>query len=122
MHIGHNISRLRNYRGIKQGDMAKRLKMTQQNYSLIEHAEDINEEVLKKIAKELDCDIELIKELSDAPYLHSNNQQGGQVINVNYEINPLEKIVLLYEQLLEAERKKNKLLEAQIKKMGKQEN
>jgi transcriptional regulator with XRE-family HTH domain len=115
MHIRQNVSRLRNFRGIKQGDMAKRLKMTQQNYSLIENSENINDTVLEKIATELDYDVDFIKNFADAPYLYSNNQHGGQVINVNYEINPLEKIVALYEQLLDVERKKVALLEEKLR-------
>ncbi len=114
MHIGKNVSRLRNFRGMKQDDMAKRLKMTQQNYSLIEKSEHITDAVLKKIADVLDYDVEFIKQMPDAPYVYSNNQQGGNV--VNYEINPLNKIVELYEKLLAAEREKVKLLEAQLPK------
>lgn len=114
MHIGRNISRLRGFRGMKQDDMAKRLKMTQQNYSLIENSEHISDTVLKKIANVLDYDIEFIKQMPDAPYVYSNNQQGGNV--VNYEFNPIDKITELYEKLLASEREKVKLLEAIVKK------
>ena len=117
MHIGRNISRLRNYRGMKQDDMAKQLKMTQQNYSLIENSEHISDAVLKKVAAALDYDVEFIKQMPDAPYVYSNNQQGGNV--VNYEFNPIDKIVQLYETMLAAERKKVAHLEAQLKERDK---
>jgi len=113
MHIGRNISRLRSFRGMKQGDVAKSLKMTQQNYSLIENSEDVSDAVLKKIAAILDYDVEFIKQVPDVPYVYSNNQQGGNV--VNYEINPMNKIIQLYESLLASERQKVALLEAQLK-------
>ncbi len=116
MHIGRNVSRLRGYRGMKQGDMAKQLKMTQQNYSLIENSEHISDTVLKKIADVLDYDVEFIKQMPDAPYVYSNNQQGGNV--VNYEFNPVDKIIQLYENLLAEERKKNANLESLLKKKG----
>ncbi len=51
--------------------------------------------------------------MPDAPYVYSNNQQGGNV--VNYEFNPVDKIIQLYEQLLAGERKKVELLDAQLK-------
>ena len=117
MHLGKNVSRLRSFRGIKQNDMAKQLKMTQQNYSLIENSEHISDGVLRKIADVLDYDVQFIKEMPDAPYVYSNNQQGGNV--VNYEINPLNKIVELYEGLLAVEREKIAKLEAEIAKMRK---
>jgi transcriptional regulator with XRE-family HTH domain len=117
MHLGRNISRLRSYRGMKQDDMAKRLKMTQQNYSLIENAEHISDAVLKKVAAALDYDVDFIKQMPDAPYVYSNNQQGGNV--VNYEFNPMEKIIQLYEGLLATERKKVSELESQLKAKGK---
>lgn len=113
MHVGHNIARLRNYRGIKQEDMANRLHMSQQNYSLIEKAEKVKDDVLKKIATELEYDSEFIKVLPDAPYVYSSNQSGGNVIN--YEFNPIEKIIELYERLLQTEKEKNALQDEFLK-------
>ena len=117
MHVGRNVSRLRSFKGIKQSDMAKQLRMTQQNYSLIENSEHISDAVLRKIASVLDYDVQFIKDMPDAPYVYSNNQQGGNV--VNYEINPLNKIVELYESLLAIERDKNAKLEAELAKVKK---
>lgn len=115
MHIGRNISRLRSFKGLKQGDMAKRLKMTQQNYSLIEKSENITDDVLEKIAAILDYDMDFIKELSETPAVYSNNQQGGNV--VNYQLSPVDKIIELYERLLQTERDKNKALEALLNEL-----
>lgn len=114
MHIGRNISRLRSFRGLKQGDVAKQLRMTQQNYSLIEKSEHINDDLLKRIAEVLGYDMEFIREMPEVPYVYSNNQQGGNV--VNYEINPVTKIVELYERMLKEERAKIVKLEKELTK------
>jgi len=97
---------------MKQGDMAKQLKMTQQNYSRIENSEEVSDAVLAKIAGVLDYDVDFIRQMPDAPYVYSNNQQGGNV--VNYEFNPLDKIVQLYEALLANERNRVAQLESQL--------
>jgi len=112
MHIGRNINRLRSFRGIKQADMATRLKMTQQNYSHIENMEKVDDDLLKRIAEVLDLDVEFIREMPEVPYVYNNNQHAESV--VNYQFNPLEKIIELYERLLEKERKRITELEAQI--------
>ncbi|HET8572416.1 MAG TPA: helix-turn-helix transcriptional regulator [Edaphocola sp.] len=113
MHVGHNIARLRNYRGIKQEDMANRLHMSQQNYSLIEKAGKVKDDVLQKIATELEYDAEFIKALPDTPHVYSSHQSGGNVIN--YEFNPIEKIIELYERLLQTEKEKNALQDELLK-------
>ena len=99
MHIGRNINRLRSFRGIKQQDMAKRLKMSQQNYSLIENSEKIDDDLLSLIAGILDFPEDAIKELDN------NNSQsifnsGSITDSIFYQNNPIEKIIELYERLL----------------------
>lgn len=89
--------------------------MTQQNYSLIEKSEHISDDVLKRIAEILGYDVDFIREMPEAPYVYSNNQQGGNV--VNYEINPVEKIVELYERMLKEERAKVAKFEKEIAKL-----
>lgn len=120
MHVGRNISRLRSFRGIKQDDIAKRLKMTQQNYSLIENSEHINDEMLEKIAEILGYDTEYIKNMPEVPYVYSTNQSGGHVISgniVNYDNNPVDKIIELYERMLSAEKEKSRQLEETIRQL-----
>lgn len=113
MHIGQNIHRLRRFRGLKQTDMATRLKMSQQNYSLIENSEKVDDDVLGRIAEILGYETEYIRDLPEMPHVYSTNQQGGNVIH--YEFNPIEKIVELYERLLESEQEKVKFLEGLVK-------
>lgn len=120
MHIGRNISKLRNYRGMKQQDMASQLKMTQQNYSLIENAETVEDDVLRRISEILGYDPNFIKDLPETPHVYSTNQQGGTVIN--YDFSDSKKIIELYERILETERDRIRMLEDLIKSMQKDNN
>ncbi len=108
-HVGKNISRLRNFRGFKQLDMAQRLKMTQQNYSLIENAETIDDEMLSMIAHILDFPEDLIRQL-DTAGSQSIFNSGSITESVFYQNNPVDKVIELYERLLETERKHNEEL------------
>ncbi len=99
MHIGRNINRLRSFRGIKQQDVAKQLKMTQQNYSLIENAEEVNDELLARIAAIIDFPIDVIKEL-DSSKAQSIFNSGSITDSIFYQNNPIDKIVELYERML----------------------
>ncbi len=109
MHIGQNITRIRSFQGIKQTDMARRLKISQQAYSKIEQSPEIEDEFLDKIAAELSCTPEVLKQLGESPFMQNFNQNCGNVIG--YQFNPIEKIVELYEALLKSEKEKNVLLE-----------
>lgn len=99
MHIGRNISRLRSFRGIKQQDVAKRLKMTQQNYSLIENAEEVDDNLLASIAAIIDFPVEMIKDLDNSK-VQSIFNSGSITDSIFYQNNPVEKIIELYERLL----------------------
>lgn len=106
MHIGRNINRLRNFRGIKQQDIAKRLKMSQQNYSHIENSEEVDEDLLKRIAEIVDFPVDTIKELDNSKHQSIFNS-GSITESIFYQNNPVEKIIELYERLL---KEKNELL------------
>jgi len=51
-HIGRNISRLRELRGIKQDALAFSIGVSQQTISHIENSEKVDEDKLELIAKE----------------------------------------------------------------------
>jgi transcriptional regulator with XRE-family HTH domain len=110
MHIGRNVSRLRNFRSIKQQDMAKRLGMTQQNYSLIENAENIDDDMLNRIAEIIEFPLETIKSPETAGQQSIFNS-GSISDSIFYQNNPMDKIVELYERLLESEKEKVRMLE-----------
>jgi Helix-turn-helix. len=99
MHIGRNVGKLRGFRGIKQQDMAKRLNMTQQNYSLIENSKEIDDDLLKRIAEIIEFDVEDIKQLQENG-TQSIFNSGSISDSIFYQNNPLEKIIELYERII----------------------
>lgn len=119
-HIGRNISRIRELRGIKQEALAIAIGVSQQTISNIEASENIEEEKLEQIAKELGVTSEAIKNFSEENVINYfntfNDQSSG--FNTNCTFNPLDKLIesheenkKLYERLLEAEKDKVTYLE-----------
>jgi transcriptional regulator with XRE-family HTH domain len=98
-HLGNNIARIRSFRRVPQKDMAARLGITQQEYSRIEKKETVEEDILVKIAAELDFPVEAIKEMESSTTVQTVYQQNGNNGNGFYQ-NSNEKIVELYERLL----------------------
>lgn len=120
-HIGRNISRIRELRGMKQEALATAIGVSQQSVSNIEGSESIDDEKLQKIAEALGVSADAIKNYSDETVLHNiqNNYDGsvinaGPTVNNNCTFNPLDKVVELYERLLQAEKDKITYLEKLI--------
>jgi transcriptional regulator with XRE-family HTH domain len=113
MHIGKNIERICKLTGIKQTDLAKRLNTNQQEISRIESKAEIEDEMLERIAKAIGFPKEIIKAFSDEKLINSINQLDTTVI-AQY-INPIEKIIELYEKQLIEKDKRIALLEKQLK-------
>jgi len=117
-HIGRKISRIRELRGIKQEHLASELGVSQQTVSRMEQAETIEDDVLEKVAGVLGVSAEAIKNYSDEAVIYNiQNNYDNAAHNINYNFNPIEKIVELYdekvallERLLQAEKEKNELL------------
>ena len=120
-HIGRNISRIRELKDMKQDALAFALGITQQTISNIENSETVDEQRLIEIAKALEVSVEAIKNFSDeAVFNYFNtfndavsNSSFGQGANNNYDctFNPLDKVVELYERLVQAEKDKVEYLE-----------
>ncbi len=114
-HIGRNISRIRELRGMKQEALAQAIGVSQQTISTIENSEKVDDEKLELIAKELGVTVEAIKNFSDeAVFNYFSNfydNSTGQVNNNNCNFNPLDKVVELYERLVQAEKDKVSYLE-----------
>ena len=122
-HIGRNISRIRELRGLKQEALAAAIGVSQQTISNIEASETVEEDKLKKIANELGVSVEAIKNYSDEAVFNNiqNNYDGsvihgGPTINHNCTFNPLDKVVELYERLVQAEKDKVAYLEKLLNK------
>lgn len=121
-HIGRNISRIRELRGMKQEALAIAIGISQQSVSNIEGSEIVDEDRLNAIAEVLGVSAEAIKNYSDESVLNNiqNNYEGsvinsGPTINHNCSFNPLDKVVELYERLVQAEKDKVEYIEKLVK-------
>lgn len=117
-HIGKNVQKVRVYLGIKQDALAMDVGMTQQTVSKIEQQEEIEDALLSKIANALGVTPELIRDFDEerAVYNINNNNYRDATINegatpVVQQVNPVDKIVELYERLLKSEREKIEILQ-----------
>lgn len=118
---GRNLQRIRVYLGIKQDALAGELGISQQAVSKLEQQEEIEEETLKKAAEALGISPDLIKNFDEEKAVYNINNhnyreatinEGGSAIASAQIINPIEKIVELYERLLKSEREKVELLKS----------
>ncbi|MGN7812115.1 helix-turn-helix domain-containing protein [Flavobacterium johnsoniae] len=115
-HIGRKISRIRELRDMKQEALAYALGMSQQSISIIENSETVDEEKLKAIAEVLGVSAEGIKNFSEEAVLNIigntiNNHDNASSFNYGCTFNPLDKVVELYERLVQAEKDKVEYLE-----------
>lgn len=119
-HIGRNISRIREMRGMKQEALAIAIGVSQQTVSNMENSESIEEDKLLEVAKALGVTSEAIKNFSEeAVFNYFSNfydSSTGQVNNNSCTFNPLDKVVELYERLVQAEKDKVEYLEKLLKK------
>lgn len=119
-HIGRNISRIRELRQMKQEALAQAIGVSQQTISTIENSESVEEERLQEIAKALGVSVEGIKNFSDEAVLNIisntfNDNAMLNAVNVQPNFNPLDKVVELYERLVQAEKDKVAYLEKLLK-------
>jgi transcriptional regulator with XRE-family HTH domain len=116
-HLGRNISRIRELRGIKQEALAMAIGVSQQTISNIEGSEAVDEEKLALIAKELGVTVEAVKNFNDEAVINYFNNfydhslANGAFIANDCTFNPLDKVVELYERLVQAEKEKVAYLE-----------
>ncbi|MFB9079642.1 helix-turn-helix domain-containing protein [Flavobacterium procerum] len=114
-HIGRNINRIRELKGIKQEALALAIGVSQQTISNLEASENIDEEKLLEIAKALEVSVEAIKNFSEENvinYFNTFNDSDNNFNNYNAcTFNPMDKVVELYERLIAAEKEKIAYLE-----------
>jgi len=120
-HIGRKISRIRELRDMKQDALAQALGTNQQAISMMENSETIEEEKLIEVAKALGVSVEAIKNFSEEAVINYFNNFYDTVTNSNFNnhactFNPLDKVIELYERLVQAEKDKNDYLEKLINK------
>jgi transcriptional regulator with XRE-family HTH domain len=123
-HVGRNLQRIRVYLGMKQEALAADLGVNQQIISKIEKQEEIEEGFLKRIAEVLGISEEVIKDfdvektifnINHHNYKDANISEGATTYAIVQQINPLEKIVELYERLLKSEQDKIEILKKHMK-------
>ena len=121
LHIGRKISKIRELKGMKQETLAHELGISQQAVSKIEQSADVDGEALEKIGKILGLSSDAIKAFTEEAIFniisntfHNTSSDNSTLIasSLNYQptFNTVEKIVELYERLLQAEKEKNELL------------
>jgi transcriptional regulator with XRE-family HTH domain len=115
LHIGRKIERIRMLRGIKQETLAASLGITQAAVSKMEQSEKVSDEKLGEVAKVLGVTSDAIKNFDENASINNNVYDQNNTV-INYQFNPVEKIVELYERLLKSEREKNEILQSQLKK------
>ena len=123
-HVGRNLQRIRVYLGMKQEALAADLGVNQQVISKIEKQEEIEEGFLKRIAEVLGVSEEVIKDfdvektifnINHHNYKDANISEGATTYAIVQQINPLEKIVEVYERLLKSEQDKIEILKKYMK-------
>lgn len=122
-HIGRKISRIRELRDMKQDALAQAMGTNQQAISIIENSETIDEEKLIEVAKALGVSPEAIKNFSEEGvinyfnsfYDNSFTNSQGTFSASHCTFNPLDKVVELYERLVQAEKDKVVYLEKLLK-------
>ncbi len=119
-HIGRKISRIRELRDMKQDALAQALGTNQQAISAMENSETIDEEKLVEVAKALGVTVEAIKNFSEEAvinYFNNYYDTKDSIFNSGSHctFNPLDKVVELYERLVQAEKDKVEYLEKLLK-------
>lgn len=121
-HIGRKISRIRELRGMKQEALAFELGVSQQTVSSMEGKETIESSLLKQVAEILGVTPEAIENFSEEAVFniinntYNNSSSDSSTLiasSANYlpTFNTTEKLVELYERLLQAEKDKIAYLE-----------
>lgn len=118
-HVGHNLQKVRVCLGVKQEALALDLGISQQEVSKIESQAEIEEGLLSRIAGVLGVSPEVIRDFDVEKAIYNINHhnyhnttisEGATTFAITQQINPIEKIVELYERLLQSEKERIELL------------
>jgi hypothetical protein len=107
--------------GLKQDALAAELgeDWTQRRVSLLEAKEEVEDDLLEQVARVLKVPVEAIKNFTEDAVFNiignSYHDQSSSNLNYHCTFNPLDKMVELYERLVESEREKVALLESLLK-------
>lgn len=118
---------------MKQEALAELVQMTQQNVSRYEGTRQIDDKILEKFAKALDVSVEELKTLQEpAPFIVENNNTykdndvvnspnsycGNSTVSANIH-HPIDKMIELYERMLQSRDEQIKELKARVSELEK---
>ncbi|OXA96113.1 helix-turn-helix domain-containing protein [Flavobacterium hercynium] len=122
-HIGRKISRIRELKDMKQEALALAMGTNQQAISIIENSDTIDYEKLKEVARALGVSIEAIENFSDEAVFNiisntvnnHDSASSNSIFQYQPTFNPLDKVIELYERLVQVEKDKNVFMEKLLK-------
>lgn len=117
-HIGRNISRLRELRGMKQEALGFAIGVSQKTISLIENSESVEEEKLIEIAKALEVSVEAIRNFSEEGVInYINNFYDNSFANGQGTFHPNNCTFNTLDKLMEVIEENKKLYERLIEEL-----
>jgi transcriptional regulator with XRE-family HTH domain len=123
VHLGENIRRILDLKGIKQDAFAEKMGVSQTAISKLLSTPKIDDERLKEVADKLGVSVEAIKRFdADAVMLfienvNSYDHSTGSIARIDiYNIHPIEEVTKLYERIL---KEKNDEIEKLRQELGK---
>lgn len=125
IHQGRNIKRFREMLGIKQDALAYELgeDWNQKKISLLEQKESVEKDILEQVAKILKVPTEAIENFDEEQAVNiisntftSNDTSTLNAINIQPTFNPLDKMVELYEPMLQQQKEMIEKLERLLNK------
>jgi transcriptional regulator with XRE-family HTH domain len=125
IHQGRNIKRFREMLGIKQEALALELgdDWNQKKISLLEQKETVETDILAQVAKILKVPAEAIENFDEEQAVNiisntfnTHDQSNGVNVQPTFNFNPIDKMVELYERMLEQQKEMIEKLERLIEK------
>lgn len=126
IHQGRNIKRFREMLGIKQEALAFELgdDWNQKKISLLEQKETVESDILAQVAQILKVPAEAIENFDEEQAVNiisntvnnNDNATGNSLYSYQPTFNPIDKMVELYERMLEQQREMIEKLEKLIEK------
>lgn len=126
IHQGRNIKRFREMLGIKQEALAFELgdDWNQKKISLLEQKETVESDILAQVAQILKVPAEAIENFDEEQAVNiisntvnnNDNATGNSLYSYQPTFNPIDKMVELYERMLEQQREMIEKLERLIEK------
>jgi transcriptional regulator with XRE-family HTH domain len=123
MHIGRNISRIREFKGMKQETLAAAMGVSQQAISKLEQSEHVDDDRLHLVAEKLGVTVDAIKNFSEESAVnyfnnfHDNSTNHGPFMG-HYSVanfNPLDELKKAHDEIKKLHDEKVELYERMLK-------